>query len=69
MTQKVEIGDGVSVELIFDGDSKTILGNFIGIIWSPPRGNRSWWAINGDCEDNYTYKEALKEIESSWAGS
>lgn len=62
MTQKVDLGDGVSFELIFDGNSKTILGNFIGAMWTPPAGGRSWWTVNGDCGDCETDKEALEEI-------
>ena len=62
MTQKVDLGDGVSFELIFDGDSKRVLGNFIGVVWTPPQGGRSWWAVNGDCGDCEDDDGALAEV-------
>lgn len=62
MVQRIELGDGVSFELLFDGDSKTVLGNFIGAIWTPLAGGRSWWAANGDCGDCETDEEALEEV-------
>jgi hypothetical protein len=60
--QKIEIGDGVSIELFFDGDGKRVIGNFVGIIWTPPEGGRSWLKVNGDCGDCATDEEALAEL-------
>jgi hypothetical protein len=66
MTQKIEIGDGLSIELVFDGNSKRVLGNFMGVVWTPPEGGRSWWAVNGDCGDGCTDRTALAEIREAW---
>jgi len=67
MTQKVEIGDGVSVTLIFDGTSKRTPGNFQGVHYVPPQGSISWWAVNGDCGDDCpSEEEAIVEIKRSW---
>jgi hypothetical protein len=66
MTQRIELGDGLSFELLFDGEGKRVLGNFIGAIWTPPGGGRSWWAANGDCgDDEETDEEARQQVINS----
>lgn len=61
----VEIGHGMYITIVRDGAKKES-GNFLGLYWIPPGGNREWYAANGDHGECDTDAEALKEIKDAW---
>jgi hypothetical protein len=66
MTTRQECGDGVSIAMIGDGTNKRHFGNFLGIIFVPPRGGWEWHALNGDWGEVNTDEEAISEIIAAW---
>ena len=56
----------VYIALVFDGNNKKVLGNFMGLYGIPARGGRYWWAVNGDSGYCDSDKEAQHEIKQAW---
>ena len=67
---QIEIASmGANITLVYDGAARRKYpnrGNFLGLHFIPPQGNREWHAVNGDWGDAKDDAECVREIEAAW---